>query len=273
MTPTSTIVMPDTIEEACRALHDTPSLVPIAGGTDLLVHWPERLDAHDRDYLDLSGIETLRGIRVTDDAFEFGALATYWETIRHPAVGSELPILVDAARTVGAIQIQSRGTWAGNIGNASPAADGVAALMACDASVHLASTRGTTVTSLDTYFTGYKTSTRQPDELITAISIPRRAYERQVFEKVGAREAQTIAKVGIAITQRGGDWRIVASSVAATTVRCRATEAAVAQGIPSTPDDLLAPLGQDVQPIDDIRSTGAYRLRVLAHIIHSAITS
>ena len=254
MTPTSTIVMPDTIEEACRALHDTPSLVPIAGGTDLLVHWPERLDAHDRDYLDLSGIQTLRGIRVTDDAFEFGALATYWETIRHPAVGSELPILVDAARTVGAIQIQSRGTWAGNIGNASPAADGAAALMACDASVHLA-------------------STRQPDELITAISIPRRAYERQVFEKVGAREAQTIAKVGIAITQRGGDWRIVASSVAATTVRCRATEAAVAQGIPSTPDDLLAPLGQDVQPIDDIRSTGAYRLRVLAHIIHSAITS
>src|SRR5690349_22739131 len=108
----------------------TGQLTPMAGCTDLLVFWPTRIEAHDREYVDLSSLSELRAIRWTSEYLELGALTTYWDVIRDPAIGREFPMLIDAARQVGAIQIQSRGTWAGNIANASPAADGVPALMA-----------------------------------------------------------------------------------------------------------------------------------------------
>ena len=90
---------------------DAP-LVPLAGGTDLLVHWPVREEARDREYLDLTALDELRGVRWSDEALELGALASYWDVIVDRRVKEELPILVASARQVGAIQIQSRGTWA-----------------------------------------------------------------------------------------------------------------------------------------------------------------
>ena len=269
------IALPDTLDDALARLADNPALTPIAGATDLLVHWPDHHEAHDRDYLDLSHLRELRQVAFTDDTVTLGALTTYWDVIRDPRFRAELPILVEAARTVGAIQSHARGTWAGNIANASPAADGVPALMACDAVVHLASAaRGETAVPLAEFFTGYKQMRREPDELIIRISLPRRTYGFQYFEKVGARNAQTIAKVGVSMTRSTDHgWRIAAASVAPTTIRCRATEQLLDSGtFPVSPEALEKTLaGDGVAPIDDIRSTAAYRRTVLARIIWHAL--
>ena len=250
---------------------ETP-LVPIAGGTDLMVHWPVRPDARTREYVDLAAVGELRGVRWSEEALELGALASYWDVIVDAQANEEFPILVASARQVGAIQIQSRGTWAGNIVNGSPAADGVPVLMACDAVVVLASREGTREVALDHYYTGYREGARRHDELVVAIRIPRIVRGLQRFVKVGPRRAQAIAKVGLAVTRSEAGWRVVAASVAPTVRRCRAVERLLEEnGMPSAPEDLDPALREDVSPIDDIRSTAEYRARVLGRVLFDAV--
>lgn len=266
-----TALLPRTLDEALGLLAQRPDAVPMAGGTDLLVHWPRNHAARDRTYLDLSGLEALRPHRWTDEALVLGGLTTYWDVIRDPRAREELPLLIDAGRQVGSIQIQARGTWAGNIINASPAADGVPVLMAYDATIVLRSTAGREEVALSEFYPGYRETRRRPDQLVTEIRVPLRRYDVQRFEKVGARAAQAITKVGVAVTRCAGEgrWRVVANSVAPTVRRCRAVERLLERGDPvGSPDDLLAALGQDVSPIDDVRSTAAYRERVLARLLY-----
>ena len=270
-----TAVRPADLREALELLGERPAetpLVPLAGATDLLVHWPVRPEARDREYLDVTALGELRGVRWSDDALELGALASYWDVIVDRRANEELPILVASARQVGAIQIQSRGTWAGNIVNGSPAADGVPVLMACDAVVVLASRKGTREVPLDRYYTGYREGARRHDELIVAIRIPRTPRPLQRFVKVGPRRAQAIAKVGLAVTRSETGWRVVAASVAPTVRRCSSVERLLHQdGIPDAPEALEAALRADVSPIDDLRSTAAYRLRVLGRVLFDAV--
>ncbi|HET6637689.1 MAG TPA: FAD binding domain-containing protein [Gemmatimonadota bacterium] len=268
-------VRPTGLGQALELLGERPAdapLIPLAGGTDLLVHWPIRPDARDREYLDVTALGELRGVRWSDEALELGALASYWDVIGDRRANEELPILVAAARQVGAIQIQSRGTWAGNIVNGSPAADGVPVLMACDAVVVLASRQGTRALPLDHYYTGYREGARRHDELVVAIRIPRAARPLQRFVKVGPRRAQAIAKVGLAVTRSAAGWRVVAASVAPTVRRCTSVEHLIDEnGAPNAPEDLDAALRADVAPIDDIRSTATYRMRVLARVLFDAV--
>jgi CO/xanthine dehydrogenase FAD-binding subunit len=264
---------PTTVAEAVGILArpGTPP-TPIAGATDLLVHWPDNLRAKARDYLDLSRLAGLRAMHWSDDALTLGALTTYWDVIRDARCASEFPLLIEAARQVGAVQIQSRGTWAGNIVNASPAADGVPVLMAYDALVVLQSASGTEEVRLDEFYSGYKQMRRRPDQLVVAIRIPRRDHDLQVFEKVGARRAQAISKVGLAITHSSHGWRIIAAAVAPTIRRCRTLETMLDAGTrPATPAAIEAALAPDITPIDDIRSTALYRARTLANLIHHAL--
>lgn len=252
------------------------ALTPIAGATDVLVHWPLRQDAHDRAYIDLSALRELRQTSWKPDRLELGALVTYWDTLNDERTQRVFPVLVLAARQVGAIQIQSRGTWAGNIANGSPAADGVPALMSYDAVVTLTSSSGQRAVALNDFYLGYRKSVKRPDELITSISIPRGAYDFGVFHKVGPRRAQAITKVGVAITHRSDSpadaWRVVANSVAPTVRRCRSVEARLSSGPAITsPAALLPSLQNDVAPIDDIRSTAEYRRTVLSRLIYHAL--
>jgi CO/xanthine dehydrogenase FAD-binding subunit len=264
------VLLPGTVDEALELLERANgAAVPIAGGTDLLVHWPVNLDARDRTYLDLWRIETLKGVRWSDEELVLGGLATYWDVIADPRARSAFPLLIQAARQVGAVQIQARGTWAGNIVNASPAADGVPVLMAYDATVVLASANGEDAVRLDEFYTGYKEMRRRPDQLVVAIHLPRRTYDFQAFEKVGSRRAQAIAKVGLAITHSADGWRVVAASMAPTVRRCRAVEAMLeAETRVTSPDDLLPAIERDVQPIDDLRSTAEYRKRAMARVLY-----
>lgn len=274
------VLSPTSLAQACAmmAAGSAATPTPIAGGTDLLVHWPGNLPAHDKTYLDLSRLAELSGTRWSDTHLELGALTTYWGTIRDAAINKQFPLLVSAARTVGAIQIQSRGTWAGNIVNASPAADGVPALMALDAGIVLVSASPTgslerEEVRLDEFYLGYKQMRKRPDQLIEKIRVPRRAARVHIFEKVGARRAQAITKVGAAIVHsEENGWRIVANSVAPTVRRCRAVESMLEGKQPiKSPLDLGPALKQDISPIDDIRSTAEYRERVLARILYFAL--
>jgi len=263
------VLLPASLPEALNQLASDATAVPMAGGTDLLVHWPVRLEAHERTYVDLSRLDSLKPLRWTEDELTLGGLTTYWDVILDARARAELPLLVDAARQVGAIQIQARGTWAGNIVNASPAADGVPVLMAYDAVVVLESRSGREEVPLDRFYAGYKQMKRRTDQLVVGIRIPRRRYTYQVFEKIGARRAQAIAKVGLAVTCSGAGWRVVAASVAPTIRRCPAVERLLEAGIPiASPEALLPAIAQDVAPIDDIRSSADYRTRVMARVLY-----
>lgn len=266
------VLLPRSPRDALAMLAGRPDIVPVAGGTDVLVHWPSRIAEHERNYLDLSGLAELRRMEWTEDALMLGALTTYWDVIRDARAGQEFPLLVRAARQVGAIQIQSRGTWAGNVINASPAADGVPALMAYGATVVLASAADSEEVPLDRFYTDYKAMRRRPDQLVVAIRVPRRRYDFQLFEKVGQRRAQAIAKVGLAVTRTDGEWRVVAASVAPTVRRCPALERVLSNGARvRSPDDFASAIASDVAPIDDVRSTAEYRRRVMARLLYDGL--
>jgi CO/xanthine dehydrogenase FAD-binding subunit len=261
--------LPSTTAEAYAMLGDDPSIVPLAGGTDLLVHWPDKHSARDATYLDLGRIDDCRAHRWSDDSLSIGATTTYWDLIRDPRTAEYLPLLVDAARLVGAVQIQSRGTWAGNIVNASPAADGVPVLMAYDAVVVLESATDREEVPLAEFYTGYKEMRRSGRQLVREIRVPLARRRRQRFDKIGARRAQAIAKIGLATLEADDGWRVVAASLAPTVRRCRAVEGLLDAGKTiDGPDELLEALRADVQPIDDIRSTAAYREQVAARLLY-----
>lgn len=251
---------------------DTP-LMPVAGGTDLLVSWHHQVK-DDWNLLDLSNLRAeLQPLHLTNDSLELGALTTYWDVMSSPSVAGAFPLLAQAARQVGAIQIQTRGTWAGNIANGSPAADGVPVMMAYSATVVLESADGVTEVPLEHYYTGYKQSVRQPDQLIRAIRLPRRIRKAEWFHKVGARSAQAISKLGVAAVHDDDGWRVVANSVAPTVRRCRALESALDGGATfSTPDEIRRLLDIDIAPIDDLRSTAHYRANVLSRLLYHWLT-
>ena len=200
-------------------------LVPLAGGTDLFVTLNAGAKPAGR-YLDLWRLEKLRGIEARGKRrLSFGGLVTYSDCMASKPVHKRLPILVEASRQVGGVQIQNRGTLAGNIENGSPAADGVPVLMAADAQVVLRSLDGERSVPLAEYYTGYRRTVRRPDELIVRIDVEV-ADGTQRFEKVGTRAAQAISKVVMAAI---GD-RIAFGSVAPVIVRAHNLEAYVAGG-------------------------------------------
>lgn len=270
------VLSPRGLDEALAMLAESAArgeaVTPIAGGTDVMVSWPHRAK-NGLTLLDLSRVRELvvmEWIRaVFGTSLTLGGLTTYWDVMQSREAAAAYPLLGEAARQVGAVQIQTRGTWAGNIGNGSPAADGVPVLMAYDATVTLASVRGRRDVRLDEYYTGYRTSVRAADELIVAIRLPPPAWDVQWFHKVGARRAQAITKVGAALAHGANGWRVVANSVAPTVVRCRSLESAMDAGRSfNNPSEIESLLTADISPIDDMRSTAAYRRRVLARLIY-----
>jgi CO/xanthine dehydrogenase FAD-binding subunit len=220
----------------------------------------------DTRFLNLWRLDRLRGIRRTRDTLVIGALATYTDIIRSPLVRRHLPMLAAAAREVGGVQIQNRGTIGGNVANASPAGDTLPVLAAADATVVLGSAAGTRRVAITSFYTGYRRSVMRPEELILGFEIPP-VRGRQWFRKVGTRAAQAISKVVIAGVgpARGSPPRIAVGSVAPTVVRLPQTEAALAAGAPIA--EAQRTLLHEIAPIDDLRSTAEYRRRVAANLL------
>jgi CO/xanthine dehydrogenase FAD-binding subunit len=266
---------PNNLREALDMLADAAGDPrPFAGGTDLMVLL-ESGDLPEGTYVSLWGLEELSGIRVAPDAVELGALTTYTEVLEDPTIGAEFPLLCAAARETGGVATQNRGTLGGNIANASPAADSPPAFLVYDAELELISAAGTRRVPYDRFHTGYKQMDMRRGEIIKSIRLRRgRGAWRQTFRKVGPRRAQAISKISFAAAaDMDGvvvrDLRIALGSVAPTVVRCVHAEAAV-RGLRLDRGGLDAArlaISRDISPIDDMRSTADYRMRVAQNLL------
>jgi CO/xanthine dehydrogenase FAD-binding subunit len=253
---------------------------PIAGGTDLMVLFEaDKLPFHR--LVSLHAIAELRGIVADAAHVTIGALATYTEIQADEILRREFPLLVRAASWTGAVATQNRGTLAGNMANASPAADSPPALLVYDAEVELVSTQGPRWISYAAFHTGYKVTVMQPDEIIARIRLQRTtAGCVQYLRKVGTRRAQAISKVALAglahITDgRPSRIRIALASVAPVPLRCLATERLLeGRRIDSALiRDSREALSDEIEPIDDIRSARDYRREVAANLLAEFLES
>lgn len=251
-----------------------------AGGTDLMVLLEFGVLQHKK-FLSIWKLDELKGIEVTPEHVHLGALVTYTEIQRHETIKREFPLLVAAARETGGHAIQNRGTLGGNICNASPAADTPPALLVYDAELELVSARGARWVDYRNFHTGYKQIEMRSEELLRRVRLPRAtAGLNTYYRKVGTRKAQAISKVCFAAGARLsdgriGDARIAFGSVAPTVVRCTRTEDLLRESTldEATISRACASLRQEVVPIDDVRSTAHYRLRVATNLLADFLSS
>jgi CO/xanthine dehydrogenase FAD-binding subunit len=277
---------PRRLSDAYRLLADSDGAPwrPVAGGTDLLVQMTGELGEPPTRVLDIWGLDELRGIAAEDGALVLGSLTTYTEIRRSPLVSELLPELAECAATIGAAQIQNRGTIGGNVVNASPAGDTLPILLATDAAIVLGGPRGERTVPAREFWTGYRRTARRDDELVVRVRIPLVGDRRVRFRKIGTRRAQAISKVVMALAWRAGepgrsalgqwrDVRLALGSVAATPVRAPRTESVLEGAEPSreTAQRAAGTLSEEIQPIDDVRSTADYRREVAARVLHRLI--
>jgi xanthine dehydrogenase small subunit len=269
---------PRQLSEAYQLLTDGARR-PIAGGTDLMVQITGELGEPPERVLDIWYLDELRGIRVDGDALVLGALTTYTEIRRSPIVAEFLPALAEAAATIGAAQIQNRGTLGGNVANASPAGDTLPILLATDAQIVLGSARGERSVAADEFWTAYRKTARADDELVLRVRIPLAPNREMRFRKIGTRRAQAISKVVMALAWHGDvdqpwtDVRLALGSVAATTIRAPQTEVVLEGTRPTreSADRAAETLAGEIHPIDDVRSTADYRRAVASRVLHRLI--
>jgi len=270
------VISPTSLDEAYAALAESAHR-PMAGATDLLVQLTADLGPPPERVLDLWRLDALRGIGVDGTDLVIGALTTYTEMRDSALVREHLPVLAAAAATVGAAQIQNRGTLGGNVANASPAGDTLPVLLACDAVLVLGSVRGEREVAATDFFVAYRRTALATDELLLRVRFPMPATREVRFRKVGTRRAQAISKVVLALAwqQDAPDaaWhavRVALGSVAPVPVRAAATEAVLEGARPTlaTADLAASTLAGELSPIDDVRSTADYRRAVAARILH-----
>ncbi len=278
------IATPSSLAEAYAVLAGSTAdaqVTPIAGGTDVMVRITGEIGPPPTAMVDLSRLDELRGISVDGGAVVLGARTTYTEIRRSDACREHLPALVSAAATIGAAQIQNRGTLGGNIANASPAGDTLPVLLALDAEVVVGGARGERTIPVADFWVAYRRTALAPDELILRIRIPVAGGREALFRKIGTRRAQAISKVVLALAWRDGggsgrawsDVRLALGSVADRPIRARATEAILegAAPTPETADAAAEALAAEIHPIDDVRSTANYRRAVAARALHRMI--
>jgi len=257
-----------TLMEALALRSEHPEATVLAGGTDIMV-FVEGGALQLKEVLNIWPCKELRAIEATDTGLRIGALATWTDVRHHDGVPAALR---ECAQTIGAEQIQNRGTVGGNIVNASPAGDSLPLWLALDASFEVASVRGKRLIAADDFWTGYRTTSLAADELLIAAHISASPSMRTCYRKVGTRMAQAISKVvfGGSLKIEDGlvkDARLALGSVAPVPVRLKSVEAALI-GHPinaSAADGVQA----DIAPIDDIRSTAKYRRKVAHRVVRS----
>ena len=274
--PNSLYLKPKTLDEAVSLLASAGGQI-LAGGTDFYPALGDRLPP--RRVVDITALGEIRGISEGQEWIRIGGLTTWTEIIRAP-----LPrcfnALKQAARELGSVQIQNRGTVAGNLCNASPAADGVPPLLALDAQVELASAAGSRRMPLGQFLAGNRKTMRRADEILAAVLIPRRMEDAaSVFLKLGARRYLVISiSMVAAVVQADEAGRVAEAHIAVGS--CSAT----AQRLSKLEKDLVgrpakAGIGavvrpehlQILSPIDDVRATADYRRDASLTLVQRAL--
>lgn len=270
-----------TLQAALQCLSET-AIPVLAGGTDLFpglgdAPVPERL-------LDISRIDELHGVTQTAEGWRIGA-ATTWTDVVTQSLPAAFDGLKAAAREIGSIQIQNTGTVAGNLCNASPAADGVPALLVLNACVELASVRGVRQMPLHDFITGPRRTLREPDELLTAVLVPALdSSTRSAFVKLGARRylVISIAMVSLLLSKdedgRLADVRLAVGACSAVAQRLRHLEALLLGR--ELNRDLLSLVTveslPELKPIDDVRCSAVHRMQaarqLVRHLLERAVS-
>nr|HMQ58279.1 FAD binding domain-containing protein [Rhizobiaceae bacterium] len=271
---------PRTIDEALVVLGECRPKI-LAGGTDF---WPALRDRPVRGpVLDITAIDAMRGISRNGRAWRIGALAT-WTDLRHADLPQAFDALKQAAREVGSVQIQNRATIAGNLCNASPAADGVPALLILDATVVMASATGERRMPLGEFVLGNRRTALAPDEIVTAIEVPESATSgASVFAKLGARKYLVISIASVAVRLAcGADGSVDHAAVAVgacseapqrlthleTELRGQVVEQLAERRFVVSPDHLAG-----LSPIDDVRAPAGYRIDAAAAMVSRALAA
>jgi len=269
---------PRTISEALSALAGAPGLRILAGGTDV---YPGLGAAVSRVALmDITGIDALRGVSLDDKSLRIGALAT-WADVQRAGLPPAFAALQQAGREVGSPQIQNAGTVAGNICNASPAADGTVALLALDARVEVAGIGGTRRIPLADFVTGVRKVALEPGEFVVAVHVPLPAAGgagRSEFLKLGARRYLVISIAMVAaLVERGADGRIarVAVAVGACSPVAQRLPALEARLVGLGRNEIAGALRPDdfaaLAPIGDVRAEAAYRAAAVPVLVRRCL--
>ncbi|HKW35560.1 MAG TPA: FAD binding domain-containing protein [Candidatus Acidoferrum sp.] len=269
------LVAPGTLQGVTALLASEPGTwLPVAGGTDVMVLYAAG-KLTPRKLVSVFGLRELLGIEVSPSEIRIGAACTYTDIRTHKDISDEFPMLVRSAAWTGGIANQNRGTLGGNIANASPAGDSLPVLLAYDAEIILVSARGERRVPYRSFHTGYKQSLLAPDEIIRTICVPRKFVGYFSYaKKVGARNAQAISKVFLAALGRLSkgkiaDIRLAAGSVAPIPIRLTQTERVLINQPISTSllETCRRVVAEEIQPINDIRSTAEYRTVVLGNLV------
>jgi len=274
--PRALYLKPKTLDEAV-ALLASPGGQVLAGGTDFYPALGDRLPPGR--VVDITSVGEIHGISLERDHIRIGALTTWSELIRTP-LPRALDALKAAAREIGSVQIQNRGTVAGNLCNASPAADGVPPLLTLDAEVELASAVGTRRVSLAEFLVGNRQTLRRADELLVAVLVPRRIEDAaSAFLKLGARRYLVIAISMVAAVLQADDTghvaevRVAVGSCSATAQRLRDLERDLVGQLasPGIGAWVKASHLKPLSPMNDIRATADYRRDASLTLVQRAL--
>lgn len=271
------LLVPEKLDQALGMISKAKAandFAPLGGGTNLIVEMRAK-GVGPATLVSVGQIPGLRGIEIADGTVTIGASTTVSDILRDSRMEKVATALVESAAVFAGQMVRNTATVAGNIGCGSPAADLVPPLLALGATVTLRSERGERTVPLDGYFTGYKTSVRRPDELLTAISWPvPSAMSASRFYKLGRRKGDAITMVGVSVFIDMKDGvcatvRIALGAVGPCVMRAKKAEAVLLGQAPTA--DLIAraalAASAESTPLDDIRASGEYRkeqVRVLA---------
>jgi CO/xanthine dehydrogenase FAD-binding subunit len=274
------VLTPRNLDDALEMLHKNPNdLKIVAGGSDIIVQLRDGVIKPSR-LLNILPVKELRFVRKSGAQIHIGALATYNDIVNSRLTQDHAWPLVEAAKQIGAIQLQNTATLGGNLGNASPAGDSLPPLYALDAVVVTQSKNGKREIPIEQFFTGYRKTALKPDELIIAVHFEAlTGNDRGAYKKLGLREANAISIVDVATVLRGRsngetfDARVALGAVAPNIRRARACEQALTH-IPITREVMKkasALAAQDAVPIDDIRGSAQYRKDLVVSLVYEAL--
>ena len=257
------VFIPTSLAEATQLLSNNPDAHLLTGGTDMMVevNFNHR---HPETVIALRKIPEFQQWNIDNNArvVHIGSSVPY-ATMEHGDLAKALPALAEAARTVGSPQIRAAGSLGGNLGTCSPAGDSLPVLSALDAIVHLQSQNLTRSVSFSEFMVGPKRNSREPDEIITGVTIPL-TNGWQGYAKVGVRNAMVISVASVCLAIHDGKVRVALGSVGPTIIRCSESEAWInSVGLENVDHAIAHEFGAKVRaesrPIDDHRSTAEYR--------------
>lgn len=269
-----TLHRPESLDDLLKEVAQAePPLFYLAGGTDLLVYAKDDL-IPPSTWFDVTAIPELKGIRLEDGHVVVGGATTHHDLMRSDVIRRYAPALVEGCWNIGGPQIRARGTVAGNISNASPAADTVPPLYTLGATLELASPRGRRTVGIEEFAQAPRKTVRQTDEVILAVRFPAREGVKGAFLRLGQRRAQAISKVSVAVSavreREGFSYlRIAYGAVAPTVIRTPRAEEVLLKG--GTVEEACRVVADEVFPITDLRSTADYRQAMAPVLLRRAL--